>query len=80
MSNLVKIGLVKRQNCKYLLTSFGKVVYSFYMNLEEIDEALDSHWKLKAMDLLEYRDINKSGMPREERIKIKDQLITNQQI
>ena len=54
MSNLVKLGLVKRQNGRYLLTSFGKVIYGSYMSLEgRIDAALDSYWKLKAIDSLE---------------------------
>lgn len=55
MSNLVKNGLVKRQKGRYLLTSFGKVIYSSYMSLEaKIDEALDSYWKLKAIDSLQF--------------------------
>ena len=55
MSNLVKLGLAKRENGRYLLTSFGKVIYSSYQGLEgRIDAALDSYWKLKAVDSLEF--------------------------
>lgn len=74
MSNLVKLGLVKRQNGRYLLTSFGKVIYSSYMSLEaKIDEALDSYWKLKAMDSLEFPS-------KEERNKVMPVLIDNPDI
>ena len=74
MSNLVKAGLVKRQNGRYLLTSFGKVISSAYLNLEaKIDIALDNYWKLKAIDSLE--------MPsREETGKVICALIENEEI
>jgi len=74
MSNLVKLGLVKRQNGMYLLTSFGKVIYSSYLSLEaRIDAALDSYWKLKAMDSLEFPSA-------EERNKVMSILIDNADI
>lgn len=74
MSNLVKNGLVKRQKGRYLLTCFGKVIYSSYMSLEaKIDEASDSYWKLKAMDSLEFHST-------EERNKIMSILIDNPDI
>ena len=54
MSSLKEAGLVKRQNGRYLLTAFGKVISSAYMNLEaKIDNALSSYWKLKAIDSME---------------------------
>jgi predicted transcriptional regulator len=74
MSNLVKAGLVKRQNGRYLLTSFGKVISSAYMNLEaKIDNALDNYWKLKAIDSMELT-------PQQERNKVISVLIDNQEI
>jgi predicted transcriptional regulator len=74
MSNLVKAGLVKRQNGRYLLTSFGKVISSAYMNLEaKIDNALDNYWKLKAIDSMELT-------PQQERNKVISILIDNQEI
>ena len=74
MSGLIKSGLVKRQRGRYLLTAFGKVIYSAYMNLEaKIDNALSSYWKLKAIDSLE--------MPsREENDKVISMLIDNEEI
>ena len=73
-SCLLKAGLVKRQKGRYLLTAFGKVIYTAQMNLEaKIENALDNYWKLKAIDSLE--------MPsREETGKVICALIENEEI
>jgi len=65
---------VKRQKGRYLLTAFGKVIYSAQVNLEtKIENALTNYWKLKAIDSLE--------MPsREETDKVISVLIDNQEI
>lgn len=74
MSSLKKAGLVKRQNGRYLLTSFGKVISSAYTSLEaKIDNALSSYWKLKAIDSM---DISLG----QERNKVISVLIDNQEI
>jgi predicted transcriptional regulator len=53
MSRLTNAGLVKRQNGRYLLTEFGKVIYFAQANLEAmIEKTLDDYWKLKAIDAL----------------------------
>ena len=53
-SCLLKAGLVKRQKGRYLLTSFGKIIYSAQMNLEtKIESALTNYWKLRAIDSME---------------------------
>jgi predicted transcriptional regulator len=53
MSRLIQAGLVKRENGRYLLTEFGKVVYSGYTSLEaKIESAISNYWKLKAIDSL----------------------------
>src|SRR5437899_10122548 len=74
MSRLVQAGLVKRQKGRYLLTAFGKVIYSAQMNLEaRIENALNNYWKLKAIDSLE--------MPsREETEKVICALIEDEEI
>ena len=38
MSRLIKAGLVKRQKGRYLLTEFGKVIYTAHVNLEAMIE------------------------------------------
>ena len=62
MSRLLQAGLVKRQKGRYLLTAFGKVIYSAQMNLEaKIENALDNYWKLKAIDSLEMPSREETG-------------------
>jgi predicted transcriptional regulator len=70
LSDLRTTGLVKRRKGKYSLTSFGEVVYSTEKVLET---ALDSYWKLKAIDSLQ-------GWQEEEWNKIVDTLIDNHQL
>lgn len=74
MSSLIKADLVKRQKGRYLLTAFGKLIYSAQLDLEtKIENALNNYWKLKAVDSLE--------MPsREERDKVISILIENDEI
>lgn len=38
MSSLIECGLVRRKNRKYILTSFGKIIYSLIMNLKKSSE------------------------------------------
>ncbi|MGB6671399.1 MAG: hypothetical protein WBE34_03110 [Candidatus Nitrosopolaris sp.] len=74
MSVLLKAGLVKRQRGRYLLTAFGKVIYSAQMSLEaKIESALNNYWKLKAIDSLEMPSM-------EENDKVISMLIDNQEI
>jgi len=71
MSLLKQSGLVKKQNGRYLLTAFGKVIYSARVNLEEkIENALSNYWKLKAID----------SLPNEESDKIISLLIDDKEI
>src|ERR1051325_5460601 len=50
MKRLMDVGLVKRINGRYRLTTFGKVVYSA---LAKAQIAVENHWNLKAIDSLE---------------------------
>lgn len=72
---LMKARLVRRHKGKYFLTSYGTVIYDTQKLLES---AIKNYWKLKSIDLIEFA--NKDDITTEERIKIIDQLITNQQI
>jgi len=72
-SCLIKAGLVKRQKGRYLLTSFGKVIYCAQMNLEaKIENALTNYWILKAIDSIESSS--------DDRNKIISELIDDQEI
>lgn len=75
ISRLVKARLIRRQKGKYFLTSYGTVIYVTHRLLEN---AVKNYWRLKSLDLIEVA--NKNNIPKEERVKIIDQLIANQQI
>ena len=49
LSKLIKVGLVKRVNGRYLLTLFGIVIYDLQL---EFHKAVDSHLKTKIESLV----------------------------
>lgn len=53
MSRLVKTGMVKRKNARHFLTAFGKVIYDAQATIKK---AVESYWKLKAIDSIELSD------------------------
>ena len=73
ISALLKIGLISRKNRQYNLTSLGKIVYDAQMM---IGRAANTFWKLRAIDSLE----TEHKLPAEERNKIINTLIDNQDI
>ena len=73
LSRMTKAGLVKRKNGKHSLTAFGKIVYDAQTTIEK---AVNNYWKLKAVDSLEMSD----ELPREERVKLIDNLLDNKEI
>ena len=72
ISAMMKAGLIKRQNGRYYLTRFGKVIYCCTMIAKK---ALDNYYNLKAIEAMEV-----SGLPNEEIGKLIDILIDNQQV
>ncbi|MDQ6863675.1 MAG: hypothetical protein M3044_07600 [Thermoproteota archaeon] len=76
ISALIKAELIKRQNGKYFLTSFGKIVYDFQA---KVGHAVTNYWKLKAIDSF---DISAAidGVSKDECNKIIETLIDNQEI
>jgi hypothetical protein len=75
ITRLVK-GRVKRQKGRYFLTSFGVVIYDAQRLL---GNAVKNYWKLKAIDSFGVAN-KEDSMPKEERNKIIEQMISNQQI
>src|SRR5712691_9223 len=75
ITRLVKAGLVNRQKGRYFLTSFGTVIYDAQRLL---GNAVKNYWKLKAIDSL--GGATDDSIPKEERNKIIDKMINNQQI
>lgn len=63
MSRLMKTGIVKRKNGKHFLTAFGKVVYDAQATIRK---AVESYWKLKAIDSIE----SSGEIVEQERVKI----------
>jgi predicted transcriptional regulator len=53
MSRLMKTGVVKRKNGKHFLTAFGKVIYDAQVTIKK---AVESYWKLKAIDSIDLSD------------------------
>ena len=71
MSPLMKAGLIKKEEGKYTLTAFGRMIY--HTSLAAMENAVNNYWKLKAIDSLEMSD----DLPVEERKKLIDNLIEN---
>ena len=74
MSRMSKAGLLKRQKGRYFVTAFGKVIYDAHRLLVS---AVKNHWKLEAIDSLGNQILL---LPKEERVKIIERMIGNQQI
>ena len=72
ISAMMKAGLIRRQNGKYHLTLFGKVINCCTMITKK---ALDNYYSLKAIEATQL-----SGLPSEEIGNLIDILIDNQQV
>jgi hypothetical protein len=68
---------VKRISGRYSLTSFGKVILNVLLRIET---AIKYNWKLKAIDCIMMMFAEEKELPLEERQKIIDNLIDNQEI
>jgi predicted transcriptional regulator len=73
LSKMMKIGLIKRNNGKLVLTAFGKIVFKVQQNVEN---ASSDQWKLKAIDSIELSD----ELPKEERSQLIETLLDNKQL
>lgn len=73
LARMTRAGLVRRKNGKYILTTFGKIVYECQLT---IANALNNYWKLKAIDSLE----TSNELPKEEQQKLIETLLDNQDL
>lgn len=73
LSRMTRAGLVRRKNGKYILTTFGKIVYD---SQTTVQNALNNYWKLKAIDSLEMSN----ELPKEEQQKLIETLVDNEEI
>jgi hypothetical protein len=69
----MRSGLVKRDNGRYALTAFGKVIYDIEITIEI---ALENLWKLRAVDLVQVEE----ALSKEEQTRILDTLIDSAKI
>lgn len=73
LSRMTRAGLLRRKDGKYILTTFGRIVYESTLTVEN---ALANYWKLKAIDSLE----TSSEVPKEEQQKLIETLLDNEDI
>jgi predicted transcriptional regulator len=73
LSRMTRAGLLRRKDGKYILTTFGRIVYESTLTVEN---ALANYWKLKAIDSLE----TSSEVPKEEQQKLIETLVDNEEI
>jgi predicted transcriptional regulator len=73
LARMTRAGLVRRKNSKYVLTTFGKIVYESQLTIQN---ALNNYWKLKAIDSLE----TANELPKEEQQKLIETLLDNQEL
>lgn len=73
--NLVEVGLIRRHNGKYKVSSFGKVVLNFQRVAERTSQI---HWKLEAIDNIKMSD--KSNIAETDYLKIIDILLDDIEI
>ena len=74
MSTLMKAGLINKEEGKYTLTAFGRIIY--HIALAAMENAVNNYWKLKAIESLR----KSKDLPAEERKKIIDRFIDNPEI
>jgi hypothetical protein len=75
MSALIDAGIITRKSGRYLLTSFGKVVYEAQMLIER---AQQNYWNLKAVDAI-VSSSNNTLSP-EERDRFISSLVENDEL
>jgi hypothetical protein len=66
LSAMIKTGLIARENGKYDLTSFGRIVYQAHIL---IGKAQQNYWKLKAVDAFDSSDNTLSSEERDRLIQ-----------
>jgi predicted transcriptional regulator len=74
MSTLMKAGLIKREEGKYTMTTFGRIIY--HISLAAMENAVNNYWKLKAIESLRMS----KDIPAAECKKIIDRFIDNPEI
>src|SRR5918912_1157791 len=74
MSTLMKSGLINKEEGKYTLTAFGRIIY--HIALAAMENAVNNYWKLKAIESLRLS----KDLPAAECKNIIDRFIDNPEI
>jgi hypothetical protein len=75
LSGLMQVGLTKKYEGKYLLTSLGKIVHHIYA---ELGRALNYYWKVRAIETIQLS--SPTALSREDLSKLINSLIDNHEI
>jgi len=78
ISALLKSGLIKRLNGRYSLTVFGELVYEATTTLEKAFNS-EYYWKLKALDSFDLASTENQMLSSDERNKIIEVLLRDNQ-
>ena len=74
LSEFIKIGLIKRTNGIYSLTSIGKIIYDAKTQL---DSCINDYWKFQIIDQLEKTSSKDNSLPKEEFTSVINALVSD---
>jgi hypothetical protein len=74
LSEFIKIGLIKRTNGIYSLTTLGKIIYDAKMQL---DSCINDYWKFQLIDQLEKTSSKDNSLPKEEFTSVINALVSD---
>ena len=74
LSEFIKIGLIKRTNGIYSLTTIGKIIYDAKTQL---DSCLNDYWKFQIIDQLEKTSSKDNSLPKEEFTSVINALVSD---
>ena len=74
LSEFIKIGLIKRTNGIYSLTTLGKIIYDAKVQL---DSCINDYWKFQIIDQLEKTESKDNSLPKEEFTSVINALVSD---
>jgi hypothetical protein len=74
LSEFIKIGLIKRTNGIYSLTTIGKIIYDAKTQL---DSCINDYWKFQIIDQLEKTSSKDNSLPKEEFTSVINALVSD---
>jgi hypothetical protein len=74
LSEFIKIGLIKRTDGIYSLTTLGKIIYDAKTQL---DSCINDYWKFQMIDQLEKTSSKDNSLPKEEFTSVINALVSD---